>query len=156
MTEQQQQQQHCIPTNLSFENGTFDVVFAGNVTSLVSNRDSALKEYWRVLKENGYLVAVPMYYLEDPSDELLNNVRKAIQVNISVQHKEDWKKFFLRDSDELFEEVDFKFLKCSDEEINKFCDDILSRDHLKELSSDAMDTLRECYYNFMHLFVNNL
>ena len=142
-------------TNLSFKDGIFDVVFAGNVTSLVNNREAALKEYWRVLKPNGYLVAVPMYYIKDPSDKLVDDVRKAIQVNIEVQHKDDWKKFFLREEDEIFEEVDFKFLKCSDDEINEFCENILKRDHLKKLSKESMETLKECYYNFMHLFNDN-
>ena len=142
-------------TNLSFEDGIFDVVFAGNVTSLVNNRESALKEYWRVLKPNGYLVAVPMYYIKKPSDKLVDDVRKAIQVNIAVQYRDDWKEFFIRDEDEIFEEVDYTFLKCSDEEINAFCDNILKREHLKKLSDESMKTLRECYYNFMHLFNEN-
>ena len=142
-------------THLSFKDGTFDVVFAGNVTSLVNNREAALKEYWRVLKPNGFLVAVPMYYIKEPSKKLVDDVRKAIQVNIEVQHKQEWKEFFLREEDEIFEEVDFKFLKCSDKEINDFCKNILSRDHLKKLSKESMKTLEECYYNFMHLFNDN-
>ena len=142
-------------TDMSFDNETFDVVFAGNVTSLVSNREAALNEYWRVLKPNGYLVAVPMYYLKTPSDKLLNDVREAIQVNIQAQYKEDWKEFFLRENDEVFEEVDFKFLKCSDEEINEFCKNILSREHLKKLKKDTMEALKECYYRYMHLFNEN-
>ena len=142
-------------TDLSFKDETFDVVFAGNVTSLVNNREAALKEYWRVLKPNGFLVAVPMYYIKDPSDKLVDDVRKAIQVNIEVQHKDDWKKFFLREEDEIFEEVDFKFLKCSNEEINEFCENILKREHLKKLKKDSMETLKKCYYDFMHLFNEN-
>lgn len=142
-------------TNLSFKNGTFDVVFAGNVTSLVNNREAALKEYWRVLKPNGYLVAVPMYYIKKPSKKLVDDVRKAIQVNIEVQYKKEWRDFFLREDDEIFEEVDFKFLKCSDDEINEFCKNILEREHLKKLKKESMETLRECYYNFMHLFNEN-
>ena len=142
-------------TNMSFDDEIFDVVFAGNVTSLVSNREAALNEYWRVLKPNGYLVAVPMYYLTPPSDELIEDVRKAIQVNIQAQYKKDWQNFFLRENDEIFEEVDFKFIKCSDEEINQFCENILSREHLKELSKESMETLKECYYRYMYLFNEN-
>ena len=142
-------------TNMTFNDNTFDVVFAGNVTSLVSNRENALKEYWRVLKPNGHLVAVPMYYLETPSEDLLQKVRDAIQVNIQAQYKDSWKEFFLRENDEVFEEIDYKFIKCSDEEIDKFCDDILSRDHLKELPEDAMEALQVQYRNFMHLFNEN-
>ncbi len=142
-------------TKMSFEDEKFDVVFAGNVTSLVSDREKALNEYWRVLKPNGYLVAVPMYYLKTPSDKLLQEVRDAIQVNITAQYKKDWSKFFLRENDEIFEESDFKFIKCSDEEINNFCSLILSREHLKKLNSEAMKALKERYNYFMHLFNEN-
>ena len=142
-------------TNLSFKDGIFDVVFAGNVTSLVNNREAALNEYWRVLKPNGYLVAVPMYYIKEPSKKLVDDVRKAIQVNIEVQHKQEWRDFFLRENDEMFEEVDFKFLKCSDKEIDEFCKNILAREHLKKLSKESMKTLEKCYYDFMHLFNEN-
>ena len=142
-------------TNMKFEDKTFDVVFAGNVTSLVSDRDAALKEYWRVLKPSGYLVAVPMYYVKKPSEKLVDDVRKAIQVNITALYKDDWKKFFVREEDEIFEEIDFKFNKCTDEEINEFCKNILAREHLKELSTDSYETLKECYYDFMHLFNEN-
>ena len=142
-------------TNLSFKDGIFDVVFAGNVTSLVNNREAALNEYWRVLKPNGFLVAVPMYYIKEPSKKLVQDVRDAIQVNIEVQHKQEWRDFFLRENDEIFEEVDFKFLKCSDKEIDEFCKNILERDHLKKLKKESMETLKECYYNFMHLFNEN-
>ena len=96
-----------------------------------------------------------MYYIKKPSKKLVDDVREAIQVNIEVQYKDDWKKFFLRKEDEIFEEVDFKFLKCSDDEINEFCENILKREHLKKLKKESMETLKECYYNFMHLFNDN-
>ena len=142
-------------TNMKFPDKTFDVVFAGNVTSLVSNREKALKEYWRVLKPNGYLVAVPMYYLESPSEKLISDVRKAIQVNISVLYKNDWKEFFVRDEVEVFDEIDFRFNKCTDREINEFCKNILSREHLKRLSKESLNVLEKVYYDYMHLFNEN-
>lgn len=142
-------------TKMKFPNKIFDVVFAGNVTSLVSDRENALKEYWRVLKPNGYLVAVPMYYIQTPSEKLVNDVRNAIQVNISVLYKNDWKKFFVREEDEVFEEIDFKFNKCTDNEVDEFCKKILSREHLKKLPKESFKTLEEVYYNYMHLFNEN-
>lgn len=143
-------------TKMSFEDATFDVVFAGNVTSLIEDKSKALSEYWRVLVPNGYLVAVPMYYLEEPSECLINDVRKAIRVNIGVYNKRDWVNFFVSDDVEVFEEVDYRFLKCTDDEINAFCDYILNREHLDELSSDAKKVLGERYIKYMHLFNENL
>lgn len=143
-------------TKMSFEDATFDVVFAGNVTSLIEDKSKALSEYWRVLAPNGYLVAVPMYYLEEPSECLINDVRKAIRVNIGVYNKRDWVNFFVSDDVEVFEEVDYRFLKCTDDEINVFCNYILNRKHLDELSSDAKKVLGERYIKYMHLFNENL
>lgn len=143
-------------TNMQFADDTFDVVFAGNVTSLIEDRNSALDEYWRVLKPNGFLVAVPMYYVEVPSDKLLNDVRKAIRVNINAYYKEDWKKFFVRDDVELYESFDFKFEKSTDEEIESFCALLLSRDHLSELQPETRAELDKCYVEYMKLFNENL
>lgn len=143
-------------TNLSFEDNTFDVVFCGNVTSLVDNRDKALKQYWRVLKDSGYLVAVPMYYVKKPSDKLLDDVRNAIQVNIEALYKNYWVDFFTAPSTELYFSEDYLFDSISDESVIKFCDMILSRDHLNDLSHDARAALKECYINYMRIFRENL
>ena len=143
-------------TNMSFEDNTFDVVFAGNVTSLVDDRNKALEEYWRVLKPNGYLVAVPMYYIKQPSRELVGKVRDAIQVPIQVYYKQDWKEFFHRKDTEIYEEMDYEFLRNTDEEIQKFCESILSREHLKTLNQETKHTLETCYIEYMNLFNDNL
>lgn len=143
-------------TAMDFEDGSFDVVFAGNVTSLVEDKKKVLNEYWRVLAPNGYLVAVPMYYVEPPSEQLLQDIRKAIQVNITAYYKPDWKKFFVTEDAELYEEADFRFLKCSGQEIEDFCTAILARDHLRELDAEAMKLLRVRYVEYMHLFNENL
>src|SRR5690554_1152382 len=42
-------------TNTTFDDNTFDMVFCGNVTSLISSREKALNEYIRVLKNGGYV-----------------------------------------------------------------------------------------------------
>ena len=141
---------------MDFPDGAFDVVYAGNVTSLVSDRSKVLREYWRVLAPNGYLVAAPMYYLTPPPQALLDDVRAAIQVHITAYYKEDWKKFFLTEGAELYEERDFRFLKCSDQEIDAFCENILSREHLRQLPGQAMALLRRRYAEYMHLFNENL
>ena len=143
-------------TDMNFGDESFDVVFAGNVTSLIENKDQALAEYWRVLKPNGYLVAVPMYYIETPSENLVQNVRDAIKVNIKIYNKNDWKKFFVEESTEIFEEEDFKFIKSTDGEIEDFCKRILEREHLNELTEEARAMLHQRYKKYMHLFNENL
>ena len=143
-------------TKLSFPDESFDVVFCGNVTSLVSNREKALKEYARVLKQGGLLAAIPMYYVKKPSDKLVNDVSQAIQVPITPQYKEDWKMFFEVSPFEKLSQSDFEFNEISTHDVDIFCKMILNRTHLKHLSNDSQDSLRQIYTKFMQLFRINL
>lgn len=142
--------------NLDFESESFDLVFCGNVTSIVSNREKALFEYNRVLKNGGYLVAIPMYYIKKPSKELVLNVSKAIRVNIKVHNKYYWLNIFENKNLEILNWIDFKFDYISDEKINSFIKDILSRKHLNELSKEVKETLNKKYTEYVKLFRENL
>lgn len=143
-------------TNTTFADGTFDMVFCGNVTSLISNREKAFQEYNRVLKEGKCLAAIPMYYIKQPSEKLLDDVRAAIQVNIIPWDKKYWFDFFTQGTLDLVWYENYKFDYIEDAEIEKFTDDILSREHLKELNKDAYETLVKKYKEYMFLFRDNL
>lgn len=143
-------------TNLSLPDKCFDVVFCGNVTSLVDNRQAALTEYKRVLKDSGFLAAIPMYYVKTPSEKLVSDVSAAIKVNIQPHDKPYWQKFFTQDMFEIFVQKDFKFDYISDETVKKFCTDILQREHLKALSPAAFEVLKKQYLDYMLLFRDNL
>ena len=140
--------------NTNIDSNKLDYISVAQAFHLFYTSES-LQEFKRILKPNGYLVAVPMYYLESPSEKLISDVRKAIQVNISVLYKNDWKEFFVRDEVEVFDEIDFRFNKCTDREINEFCKNILSREHLKSLSKESLNVLEKVYYDYMHLFNEN-
>ena len=142
--------------NLSFPDKSFDVIFCGNVTSLLADRNKALKEYNLVLKDTGFLAAIPIYYIKRPSRKLVSDVSAAIQVNIKPQYKEDWVTFFTKDLFEPFVIKDFKFDKLSKKKVDDFCNIILARPHLKKLSSDAKKTLDVVYREYMQLFRINL
>lgn len=142
--------------NLSLPNNFFDMVICGNVTSLLSDKEKALSEYQRVLRDTGFLVAVPMYYIKKPSDQLIKDVSDAIQVNIKPLYKDFWIDFFTKGDFEIFLEKDFAFDDLDEEKINNFCDYILSRDHLKDLNEKAALALKEVYRKYMLLFRYNL
>lgn len=142
-------------TKMTFGDNIFDVVFAGNVTSLIDDKNKALDEYLRVLKPLGYIVAIPMYYLKKPEKQLLDAVGKAIRVDIRDYYKDDWVKFFLRDRLEIFDAKDFRFITCSEEQIDKFCRDITEREHLSGMKPDARRELVKKYSEYMHLFNAN-
>ncbi|MAG48065.1 SAM-dependent methyltransferase [archaeon] len=143
-------------TNLPFENEYFDLVFCGNVTSLISDRKKALDEYSRVLKKNGFIAAIPMYYVNEPSKDLLKNVSDAIKVDIKAQYKQEWIKFFNIPNLEYYRIYDYVFEKKSEDVINLFVDNIIKRPHLNELNVEARKMLNKKYKQYIHLFNENL
>ncbi len=135
---------------------SFDMVFCGNVTSLISERDKALAEYTRVLKEGGFIAAIPMYYIDEPSEKLVEDVSAAIQVDITPLYRDFWIDFFVGGERHENWVQDFRFDDISPEEVDRFVDDILRRPHLDELPTDARQLLDQRYREYMHLFRVNL
>ncbi len=143
-------------TNMPFKKGYFDMVFCGNVTSIIPNRKKAFEEYKRVTKKWGFLAAVPMYYVKEPPNELIKRVSDAIHVNIKPLFKKDWIDFFKDPEYELFFMKDYLFDKKTDKEVNNFVDEILKRPHLRELPEDTFNLLKKKYRDYMMLFRDNL
>lgn len=142
--------------NMNFDNNSFDIVFCGNVTSLIPDRKKALSEYYRVLKNGGILVAVPMYYIETPSNKLISDVSEAIQTKVEILDKKYWKDFFYINDLVYKYEQDYKFKYIEDEKIENFVKYILSRDHLKLLKKDSYEALARKYRQYIFLFRDNL
>jgi ubiquinone/menaquinone biosynthesis C-methylase UbiE len=142
--------------NLPFDESEFDLVIIGNVLSLMSNKEIAFSECRRVCKKIGFIAAVPMFYIETPSEELVRNVSEAIQVNITPLYKKDWDSFFDLPDLEIYHSEDYKFDYMADEVISNFVEEIINREHLKKLQKDSFEKLREDYTKYMFLFRDNL
>ena len=143
-------------TNTNFEDNTFDLVFCGNVTSLISNKDKALNEYLRVIKPGKFIAAIPMYYIKIPSDKLIKDVSDAIQVNITPLFKDFWFNFFERPNLKLYTHNDYTFDFVSSEKVDLFNKQILSRSHLNKIYPEVKLLLDNKYSNYMYLFRENL
>jgi ubiquinone/menaquinone biosynthesis C-methylase UbiE len=143
-------------TQLPMLDGAFDVTICGNVTALVDDKSAAVSEYIRVLREGGILVAAPLYYVRPPPDELVDQVREAIQVNIPILYRKDALEFFYGIGLEVYDELDFEFDHIQEEIVETFCHHILNREHLKALNSAAKQTLDERYREYMMLFRENM
>jgi len=142
--------------NLPFEDGEFDVVIIGNVLSLMSNKEQAFRECRRVCKKNGFIVSVPMFYIDNPLDKLIRDVSDAIQVNIKPLYKKDWDKFFTIPGLEIYFSEDYKFDYMEDNLIEDFVEEILKRGHLNKLNREAFEVLKKKYKDYMYLFRENL
>lgn len=143
-------------TDTKFENKTFDMVFCGNVTSYFDDKVKAIKEYDRVLKDNGLIAAIPMYYIKKPSDNLVSEVSEAIDVNITPLYKNDWVKFFELPGYEVVSCEDYAFDNISDDSVREYVDIIFTQSHLERLEPEIRKALYNRYSYFMHLFRTNL
>lgn len=143
-------------TNLSYDDNSFDVVFCGNVTSLIPNKEKAFHEYVRVLKHGGLLAAVPMYYIKQPSSQLLEAVSAAIQLPVQNSNEDEWLKFYRDPNMVLKYRKTFKFEYISDENIELFVNYILEKPHLKVMQNDTLKCLAKSYREFIYLFRDNL
>ncbi|MFU2316919.1 class I SAM-dependent methyltransferase [Rahnella sp. PCH160] len=143
-------------TDTKFENKTFDMVFCGNVTSYFDDKIKAIKEYDRVLKDNGLIAAIPMYYINKPSEKLVSEVSDAIDVNISPLYKKDWVDFFNLPGYELVSCEDYAFDNISDNGVKEYVDIIFKQPHLESLEFEVRSALYSRYSYFMHLFRTNL
>lgn len=79
---------------LPFPNNSFDIVWCSNVTSFISNKNNAIKEYLRVLKLKGSLVVVPIYYIKQPPKKVVKDISEAIGTKIEIWDKIFWLELF--------------------------------------------------------------
>lgn len=142
--------------DLSYQDSSFDVVFCGNVTSYIPDRRKALEEYCRVLKDGGFLVAIPMFYLRTPPESLISKVSEAIKFTIKPEYKEYWMNFFKSDPFILHFSEDYKFDKITDARIEEFTNEILSMPHLAAMKKETLQKLAQKYSSQIQLFAENL
>jgi len=76
--------------DLPFKDSEFDLIWASNVTSFIDDKVVAFTEYLRVLKKGGYLAIAPIYYINNPPQELLDGVSEAVGIKVDVWNKQFW------------------------------------------------------------------
>lgn len=142
---------------LPFKDSEFDLVILGNILSLMDDKDKAFGECKRVCKDDGFIAVVPMYYLEEPPNSLIEKISKAVGTDITPRYKKDWKEYLDMPSLEIYWEKDYKFNYIEDEDVENFVDLILDRDHLKnKLNEETFSILNDKYADYMFLFRDNL
>ncbi len=145
--------------DLPFKDGEFDLVWCSNVTSFIEQKREAISEYLRVLKPNGCLAVVPIYYRKSPPLDLLNQVSKAIGCKIEVWGKTFWIDLFQKASSgtalEIFYTKDYKYLDQSNR-LEKYVDNILETNLPEKLkTTEEFKQIKERALYFYSLFNEN-
>ena len=147
--------------HLGFPDQHFDMVWASNVTSFIEDKEKSIREYLRVLKTNGTLCIVPIYYKKTPPIKLVDKVSQAINARLEVFYKDDWKSLFERTSRKfgfntvLYYEKDFCYIDVSDK-IEEFIQKTLESPNIKKMSKITIRAIENRARYFYNLFNENL
>lgn len=88
--------QRANATALPFADNSFDVVINEAMLTMLPNeaKEKAIREYFRVLKPNGFLLTHDVVLNTDDVEKVLEDLREAIKVTVTPLSKEDWKATF--------------------------------------------------------------
>jgi len=144
-------------TSLPYEDESFDVVWLSNVLSFINEKELALKECIRVLKKDGFLAFVPIYYQTIPPQDIVDEVSEAINSRIDIFKKNDWINFVKKmpvKMEMIFNE-DFEYLNVFDD-IDNYLAEVFKKESLSDIESEKLEALKRRGKYFMELFNKNL
>ena len=146
---------------LPFPDNSFDIVWCSNVTSFISDKNKAIKEYLRVLKLKGSLVVIPIYYIKQPPKKVVSDISKAIGTKIEIRDKDFWLNLFQKISEkeksqlELYYERDFRYLDRK-KFLSKYVKEMTKRECIIQFNKEERKILKNKLEYFMKLFNENL
>lgn len=146
---------------LPFEDESFDLIWCSNVASFIDDKKQAISEYLRVLKPNGFLAVIPIYYRNNPPQNIVDEISKAIDCKIEIWDKNFWVDLFKRIGDEkknyleIIYEKDYRYLDQKDR-LDNYIENILSKNlDSSIMESEEFDLIKERARYFYKLFNEN-
>lgn len=90
--------QRANATNLPFEDESFDIVINEAMLTMLppEAKEKAIREYFRVLKPNGFLLTHDIVLNNDNSESVLPALKEAINMTVNPLTKTDWKTLYQR------------------------------------------------------------
>ena len=142
-------------TKIPFKNEKIDVLWLSNVLSFIGAKEKVLKECFRVLKNNGFLIFVPIYYNKNPPKKLVGCIEKAIGCKINMKKKKDWINFIkeIGTPIEINFQQDFSYLNIK-KNINLYIKNIFDKEIFQKIETKKL--LMKKGREFMELFNENL
>ncbi|MEE3607821.1 class I SAM-dependent methyltransferase [Avibacterium paragallinarum] len=82
---------------LPFEDNSFDIVINEAMLTMLplDAKMKAVREYYRVLKPNGFLLTHDVMLTTENSEEVIQQLREAINITVTPLSKQGWKSVFL-------------------------------------------------------------
>ena len=139
-----------------FKDNTFDLIICGNAISFINNKSKALNELIRVLKPNGFISIVPLWYKSVPNHNIINKVNRELGFNIICYYENAWMDFSNKNL-ELYYKKNYSFIYCTQEQIEKYVEKMIdSKEHLKCYNCDEIKTIKNRWRNTISIFNDNL
>ncbi len=146
---------------LPFKDSFFDMVWCSNVTSFITDKEKSISEYMRVLKSGGVLVFIPIYYIDNPPQEVLKGISDAIGTTVDIQGKTYWTELIAQTSEisdskmELFFNEDYRYLNV-EKDISEYIDILMTKNEVLQFGEKEQSLIRERAEYFYKLFNKNL
>ena len=148
--------EHGNVENMKYKDETFDLIVCGNALSFVENKNEAISEIIRVLKPNGMIALVPIWYKQTPDFNIVDNVNKILGFKIKCTREDDWLDFS-RYNLELYLKKDYKFDDPNKKDINAYVDKMISsKEHLKSYDEEVLQHIKKRWKSIISIFNDNL
>lgn len=142
--------------SLRFEDNEFDLIICGNAMSFVADKNKAIEELKRVLKPNGFISIVPIWYLDNPDEKIISKVNKELGFEINCTFESDWS-LYDKWGLELYYKKNYGFIKRTSEEIKKYAINLIdSKQHLNIYNESEKEIIINRWIRTMTVFNDNL
>ena len=141
---------------LQFNDEEFDLIICGNAMSFVHDKNKSIKELKRVLKPNGFISIVPIWYKENPNKEIISKVNNELGFEITCTYENDWNKYDKWEL-ELYYKKNYSFIKRSKKDIEEYVTNLIrSKAQLKIYDDEAKKIIIKRWIRTMEVFNDNL
>lgn len=141
---------------LRFKDEEFDLIICGNAMSFVQNKNKAIEELKRVLKPNGFISIVPIWYLDNPNEKIISKVNEELGFKINCTFESDWSSYD-KWGLELYYKKNYGFIKRTSEDIKKYAINLInSKQHLNIYDANEKEIIIKRWIRTMSVFNDNL
>jgi ubiquinone/menaquinone biosynthesis C-methylase UbiE len=143
--------------DIPFPDNKFDIVMVGGATGFMDDKRKAITEYLRVLKSWGFLVLSQLTYHTQPPTDVVSDVSNIIGLQIKPMNKNNWISTVvdITKDFELYLDESHTLSSRTDEEIKKYIDYFINKDHIKVMPNDVKEAIRERWSNILKVFNEN-